>query len=62
MVNKNGGRYLTVDDVAKRFGIDSKTVYRLVQEGKIPGGKIGGLWRFDEARLVEWFAEQDQTK
>jgi excisionase family DNA binding protein len=54
-------RYLTVPEVAERFGVTPKTVYHLAQEGKLPGPKFGGQWRFDEARLVEWFAEQDQS-
>ena len=43
--------FLTVDDVARRFGIDSSTVYRLTQQGLLPGFKVGGQWRFSEEML-----------
>jgi excisionase family DNA binding protein len=54
-------RYLTVAEVAERFGVTPKTVYHLTREGKLPGAKFGGQWRFDESRLVVWFSGQDQT-
>jgi excisionase family DNA binding protein len=53
--------YLTVDDVAKRFGVNVTTVYRLVQQGKLPAFKIGNQWRFSEARLDEWVADRERV-
>ena len=52
--------YLTVDDVAKRFGVNVTTIYRLVQRGKLPAFKIGNQWRFREARLELWIAERER--
>lgn len=49
---------LTVTDVAKRFGVTVTTVYRLVQQGKLPGFKIGGQWRFSQAMLDSWVVDQ----
>ncbi len=46
--------YLTVGEVAKRFGVNVTTVYRLAQQGKLPAFKVGNQWRFSEARLEEW--------
>ena len=50
--------FLTVDDVARRFGIDSSTVYRLTQQGLLPGFKVGGQWRFSEEMLSGWVADR----
>ncbi len=50
--------YLSVSDVAKRFGVTMSTVYRLVQQGKLPGFKIGGQWRFREDVLDSWVLDQ----
>lgn len=50
--------YLTVQDVAERFGIDRTTAYRLAQRGKLPGFKVGGQWRFDPEVLEAWVADQ----
>ena len=53
--------YLTVDEVAKRFGVNTTTVYRLVQRGKLPAFKIGNQWRFSERRLEEWVADRERV-
>ena len=52
--------FLTVEEVAKRFGITVTTVYRLVQRGKLPAFKIGHQWRFSETRLDEWVADRER--
>ncbi len=46
--------FLTIEDVAARFGINSSTVYRLAQQGKIPAFKIGSQWRFSKELLDKW--------
>jgi excisionase family DNA binding protein len=53
--------YLTVQEVAKRFGINATTVYRLAQRGKLPGFKVGNQWRFSERRLEEWVADRERV-
>jgi len=53
--------YLTVEDVAKRFGVNPTTVYRLVQQGRLPGFKVGNQWRFSEIRLEEWVADRERV-
>jgi excisionase family DNA binding protein len=53
--------YLTVEEVAKRFGVNTTTVYRLVQRGKLPAFKVGKQWRFSERRLEEWVADRERV-
>lgn len=53
--------YLNVQDVARRYGIDSKTVYRLAGKGELPAFKIGSQWRFSEEKLKEWESKQGRT-
>lgn len=50
--------YLTIEGVAKRFGINATTVYRLAQRGALPGFKMGSQWRFSEDLLESWVADQ----
>ncbi len=50
--------FLSVEEVAKRFGINPTTVYRLAQRGMLPGFKMGGQWRFSEEMLRDWIADQ----
>jgi len=37
---------LDANGVAKLLGIHINTVYRLLDQGKLPGKKVGSVWRF----------------
>ena len=50
--------YLSVDDVAKHFGVNATTVYRLAQRGRLPAFKVGNQWRFSKEMLEAWVSEQ----
>ncbi len=54
--------YLSIEEVAKRFGINVTTVYRLTQRGELPGFKIGNQWRFSEDLLDSWVADKVTVK
>lgn len=49
---------LTIKEVSAYLKITEKTAYRLTAEGKIPGFKVGGAWRFRKKELDEWIDEQ----
>ncbi len=53
--------YLTVQDVARRFGVNVTTIYRLAEHGKLPAFKVGSQWRFNEARLEQWVADRERV-
>jgi excisionase family DNA binding protein len=53
--------YLTIQDVARRFGVNTTTVYRLAKRGKLPAFKVGNQWRFSEERLREWVADRERV-
>ncbi len=36
--------------------IDEKAVVELAEAGKLPGRKLGALWRFSRAALVAWLS------
>ena len=50
--------FLSIEQVAKRFGVNPTTVYRLAQRGVLPGFKIGNQWRFSEEMLESWVADR----
>jgi len=50
--------YLSIGEVAKRFGVNSTTVYRMAQQGLLPGFKFGNQWRFSETMLKNWEADR----
>lgn len=49
---------LTVREVAVMLKINEKTVYRLALEGRVPGFKVGGSWRFRSGDIEDWIAAE----
>jgi len=49
---------LTVREVSHYLRLARSTVYRLAQNGRLPGRKVGGTWRFPRRGLDEWLAQQ----
>lgn len=49
---------LTLKEVAAYLKLAEKTAYRLASEGKLPGFKVGGSWRFKREDLEAWIDEQ----
>ena len=50
--------YLSIEEIAKRFGVNTTTIYRLAQKGALPGFKVGSQWRFSKSTLDSWVADQ----
>ena len=48
---------LTLREVAAYLKLAEKTAYRLASEGKLPGFKVGGSWRFKREDLEAWIEE-----
>ncbi|EPS3429156.1 TPA: helix-turn-helix domain-containing protein [Vibrio alginolyticus] len=49
---------LTLKEVAAYLKLAEKTAYRLASEGKLPGFKVGGSWRFKKKDLEVWIERQ----
>jgi excisionase family DNA binding protein len=49
---------MTVRDVAGFLAVDEKTIYRLAQQGKLPGFKVAGTWRFQLQDIQGWIDER----
>jgi len=49
---------LTLKEVAEYLKLAEKTAYRLAAEGKLPGFKVGGSWRFQKADIKTWIDAQ----
>lgn len=61
-MNQPDSEILTLDEVAVYLKAGKKTVYRLAQQGAIPGFKLGGTWRFRRSELDRWIAAQIAEK
>jgi excisionase family DNA binding protein len=46
--------WLNVEEAAKYLSISSSTLYALVQQSRIPGTKLGKVWRFSKEDLDAW--------
>ncbi len=49
---------LTLKEVANYLKLTEKTAYRLAADGKLPGFKVGGSWRFKREDVSAWIEEQ----
>lgn len=45
---------LTPDQVAASLGVNRRTVIDWLNAGKLPGVRLGKLWRIDPEALAEW--------
>ena len=53
---------MTIREVADYLKLAEKTAYRLAAEGKIPGFKVGGSWRFRKSEIDRWIIAQEQGR
>lgn len=49
---------LTIQELAVYLKLNEKTAYRLAGEGKLPGFKVGGSWRFKREDIEAWIEKQ----
>ena len=49
---------MTIKEVAEYLILTEKTAYRLAAEGKIPGFKVGGSWRFRHDEIEKFTKAQ----
>lgn len=52
--------FLTVEEVAEYLRLPLSTVYKLVQDKKLPGFKVGKHWRFRKETFHDWIKEQER--
>jgi len=52
------GEALTLEEAAGYLRIPQDTIEREVNQGKIPGRRIGRTWRFHKFALDEWLQRQ----
>ncbi len=53
---------LSVKELAEYLGTAAATIYQNASRGKIPGVKIGKVWRFQKHVIDEWLREKDTTR
>ena len=58
--NVKDGVPMTVREISEYLQMAESTVYRLAQDGKLPGRKIGGVWRFPSKNALDEWVEGDE--
>ncbi len=53
------GGVLTIDELSDYLKVPKSTLYKLAQEQKVPGQKVGRLWRFRKERIDAWLDNAD---
>ncbi len=53
---------LTLKEVAEYLKLAEKTAYRLAAEGKLPGFKVGGSWRFKREDVLSWIEDSKKGR
>jgi excisionase family DNA binding protein len=52
---------LTIDELAAYLKVAKSTLYKLAQEGKVPGQKVGRHWRFRRETIDRWLDDKTET-
>jgi len=52
---------MTLDELSVYLKIPKSTLYKLVQEGRIPGQKLGKQWRFGKAAIDRWLDSEQSN-
>jgi len=46
--------WLNADEAATYLGVSTSNLYSMAQQGRIPGHKLGKMWRFNKSELDAW--------
>lgn len=45
---------MTIDELAVYLQVSKSSLYKLAQDGRVPGQKVGRHWRFSKPAVDEW--------
>lgn len=45
---------MTIDDLASYLQLSKSSLYKLAQDGRLPGQKVGRHWRFRRDTIDRW--------
>ena len=47
-------RWLSVEEIAAHLGVNPDTIYKWITRKKMPGQKLGRLWKFLASEVDAW--------
>ena len=62
MLVEKRSRLLTAEEVAEWVGMHPESIRRSAREGRLPGRKVGGEWRFRPEDLDAIFGDEEDEK
>jgi excisionase family DNA binding protein len=48
---------MTIDDLATYLQVSKSSLYKLAQDGRVPGKKVGRHWRFHKDAIESWLKD-----
>ena len=61
MIQSMDEEYYTVEEVAGKIGVTSRTIRNYLKQGKLKGRKIGGRWRFSSEDIESFLSNQSNN-
>lgn len=52
---------MDIEDLAKYLKLQKQTIYNWLNQRKISGIKLGGVWRFDKKEIDKWLKSQSRA-
>jgi excisionase family DNA binding protein len=56
-MRKRNDSVMTIDELSAYLKIAKSTLYKLAQERKLPGQKVGRHWRFRKEAIDRWLGQ-----
>jgi excisionase family DNA binding protein len=53
---------MNIRQASQYLGVSPDTLYKYVNEQKIPAFKLGNRWRFKKSKIDQWMEEQSMWK
>lgn len=54
-------KLIDIDDLADYLKLKRQTLYNWLNQGKISGMKVGGVWRFDRREVDLWLKSRRRS-
>jgi excisionase family DNA binding protein len=54
-------RLINIEELADYLRLQKQTIYNWLNQGKISGIKVGGVWRFDRKDIEEWLRSRRRS-
>ena len=51
---------MTINELSDYLKVSKSTLYKLAQEGSVPGQKVGKHWRFHKGAIDDWLRQHPE--